>query len=501
MERHCTPEELLAWLDGELADAGLEAHIMRCEECRGQAEEWGTASDAFRAHLDRSKQEAQPPPRAWKETTELMVHTPAPARGRAWMGIAASLLIGALTIWRFSTPEKVSAAELLRKAETSVAVQSAGSRISVRSKRDRMVRPAVWRRLRTRGASEDRLRTLFASANYDWDNPLSARSYNTWRQSVTVRRDSVDVQPTVYVVHTEPEGSVLREATISLRKSDLHPIACHLQFRDNEEIEMSESAADTEAEAPAAPNSNTNRIATEPTQPTLPAASASLELQVAEVLHRIGADLGDPVEIEPTGGTIVVTATGLDPRKSEQLRAALTIPGVELRFVTPQQAKPAEQAAEAAPATRRARRDWEQRLSGRFTYEEFADRVLAATEGMTARAYALKGLSERFSAAKEEQLSTAERASLERIAADHVAAMRTEVQRLDQLIGILAPTAESVAAGAASSDWHARAQRLHTLSTAADLATSALFSPDANANPQTIRAAVLRVIAALEEWR
>ncbi|MBS1827225.1 MAG: hypothetical protein JST93_18050 [Acidobacteria bacterium] len=499
MERHCTPEQLLAWLDGELADAALEAHITRCEECRRQAEEWGTASDAYRNHLDRSKQEAPPPPRAWKDTTELMVQAPAPARGRAWMAIAASVLIGALAIWRFATPEQVSAAELLRKAESSVSVQNAGSRISVRSKRDKMVRPAVWRRVRVRGASEDRLRGLFASANYDWDAPLSARSYNAWRQSVKVRRDSVDVQPQMYVVHTEPEGSALREATISLRKSDLHPIACHLQFRDNEEIEVSEAAADGEAETPATPNSN--RIASEPQQPSLPIAAPSIELQVAEVLHRIGADLGDPVDIESTGGTIVVTATGLDPRKSEQLRAALTIPGVELRFVTPQQASSAEQTQEAAPPVRRAVRDWEQRLSGRFTYEEFADRVLAATEGMTARAYALKALAERFPVSKEEQLSATERASLEGIAADHVAAMRTQVQRLDQLIAILAPTAESVAAGAASGDWHARAQRLHTLSTAADLAASALFSPDANANPQAIRAAVLRVAAALEEWR
>lgn len=499
MERHCTPEQLLAWLDGELADAGLEAHITQCEQCRRQAEEWGTASDAFRAHLDRSKQEAQPPPRAWKDTTELMVQPPAPARGRAWMAIAASVCIGAFAIWRFATPENVSAAELLRKAESSVSVQNAANRIAVRSKRDKMVRPAVWRRVRVRGASEDRLRTLFASANYDWDNPLSARTYNTWRQSVKVLRDSVDVQPQVYVVHTEPEGSALREATISLRKSDLHPIACHLQFRDNEEIQVSEAAPNTDTEAPATPNSN--RIAAEPKQTTAPTASASLELQVAEVLHRTGADLGDPVDIESTGGTIVVTATGLDPRKSEQLRAALTITGVELRFVTPQHALSADQTQEAAPPARRVARDWEQRLSGRFTYEEFADRVLAATEGMAARAYALKALAERFPAAKEEQLSTAERASLERIAADHVAAMRTEVQRLDQLIAILAPTAESVATSPAGSDWHPRAQRLHTLSTAADLAASALFSPDANANPQTIRAAVLRVAAALEEWR
>ena len=72
---------------------------------------------------------------------------------------------------------------------------------------------------------------------------------------------------------------------------------------------------------------------------------------------------------------------------------------------------------------------------------------------------------------------------------------------LDQLIAILAPSAEGVASGPASGDWHIRANRLHTLSTAADLAASALFSPDTNANPQAIRAAVLRVAAALEEWR
>lgn len=495
MDRHATPEQLLAWLDAELADPTAEAHIAACDHCRRTAGELGDASDAYRAHLHAIKQQAPPPPRAWKDTSELMIHSPAPARGRAWMAIAASLLIGAFAIWRFSTPEKVSAAELLRQAESSPQTVSAKDRIQIRSKRDKMVRPAVWRRTRVRGASEDRLRTMFASANYDWDAPLSVRSYNTWRQSVTVRHDSVDVQPQLYIVHTEPTEGALREATISLRKSDLQPVACHLLFRDDEEIAVTAAAAP-------APETPSPRIATTDPQPQpIPTASLSLELQVAEVLHRIGADLGDPVEIESTGGTIVVTATGLDPRKSEQLRASLIIPGVELRFVTPRRSQAATQSESAAAPAQRPAREWEQRLTGRYTYEEFADRVLAATEGMTARAYALKALAERFPQSKEEQLSPQERASLQTMAADHIATMRTHVQRLDQLIAILDPAAESVATAPLSGDWRARAQRLHTLSTAADLAASALFSPDATANPHAIRAAVLRVAAALEEWR
>lgn len=497
MERHPTSEQLLAWIDGELTERNIDGHLALCEECRTQADQLRGASEAYRIHLRQSKQEAPPPPRAWKDSSELMIHTPAPARGHAWIAIAASLLIGAFAIWRFSTPEQVSAAELLRKAESSQIAQTANSRISVRSKRHKMVRPAVWRRLRIRGASEDRLRVLFASANYDWDNPLSVRSYSAWRQSVTVRRDSVDVQPQLYVVHTEPAEGALREATISLRKSDLQPVACHLQFRSDEEIEV--AGMDEQPETPTA--AEPPRIATELKQETPAAPAASLELEVSAVLHRIGADLGDPVEIEQTGGKIVVTATGLDPRKSEQLRAALTIPGVELRFVTPQAVSATEQAESAPPSTRRQARDWEQRLSGRFTYEEYADRVLAASEGMTARAYALKALAERFPQTKEDQLTEAERGTLQSIAADHVEAMRGHVRALDQLIALLDPTAEAVTSAAAGADWRARAQRLHQLATAADLAASALFSPESNANPQTIRAAVLRVTAALEEWQ
>ncbi len=496
MDRHPTPEQILAWLDGELADAAAESHIAACAVCREEAEALRAATNIYREHLHQTRRGAPPPPRAWKDSSELMVH--APSRRRAWMAIAAALFIGAFAIWRFATPENVSAAELLRKAESNAAPHAATSRIAIRGKRDRIVRPAVWRRLRVRGASEDRLRTLFASANYDWDNPLSVHSYNAWRQSVTVRRESVDVQPRTYVVHTEPAEGVLREATISLHKSDLHPVACQLLFRDGEAVEVTEAEPEPASEIPSSPSPSPIAAERKPQPSSTP--TASLELQVAEVLHRIGADLGDPVEIESEGGSIVVTATGLDPRKSEQLRAALALPGVEARFVTPPQA-PSTESLQAATAPPRTNREWEQRLAGRFTYEEYADRVLAATEGMTARAYALKALAERFPESKVEQLSTPERAVLDSMVADHVAAMRTHVQRLDQLLAILDPAAESIVAGSVAGDWRARALRLHALSTAADLAASSLFSPGTNANPHAIRAAVLRVAAALEEWR
>ncbi|MBL8173647.1 MAG: zf-HC2 domain-containing protein [Bryobacterales bacterium] len=493
MERHATEEQILAWLDGELADAGVEAHIAGCEQCRVRGSDLGTASDAYGEYWKRRKQQAPPPPRTWKDASELMLRTPAHARGGAWMAIAASVLLGVFAVWRFSAPEKVSAAELLGKAESTVSTTAGGMRIEIRSKRDKMVRPAVWRRT----GDGARLRRLFASANYDWESPLSVRSYRAWRESVTVRSDSVDVQPQLYVVRTETDGGVLREATLSLRKSDLRPVACHLEFRDDEQIDIVEAGVEPEAVSAEKPAG----LAAEAKAQPATEVTASLELQVAEALHRIGADLGDPIEVERSGGTIVITATGLDARKSEQLIASLRIPGVEVRLVAPRQSEVATQTESANGTARRPAREWEQRLTGHYTYEEFADRVLGATEGMTARAYALKALAEQFPAAKEEQLSMQERAVLRAIAGNHVAAMRGHVQRLDQLAAILDPAGESVTPGLVGGDWRARAQRLYELSARTDLAASALFSPDAVANLAAIRAAVLQVAAALEEWR
>jgi hypothetical protein len=65
---------------------------------------------------------------------------------------------------------------------------------------------------------------MFRAANYDWDDPLSAKSFQAWRDRLPEKRDEVIEERDAYRIRTSTDSGELLEATLTLRIPDLQPL-------------------------------------------------------------------------------------------------------------------------------------------------------------------------------------------------------------------------------------------------------------------------------------
>src|SRR5205085_2330130 len=186
----------------------------------------------------------------------------------------------------------------------------------------------------------------------------------------------------------------LISASLKLRMTDFEAVEGRFEFRNRDWVEMTElvDRQTLPASTLAGANGGMSR------QPGMPPASMgppapgvqtagagspddlSGELQVVAALHRLGADLGDPVEIARQGGQVVVSGTGIPPQRQKQIHGLLDpLPNVVVRFSDPDfpagappvQTEPAARDA-AGPAQSRYQARIEERLGGRPQFERFS---------------------------------------------------------------------------------------------------------------------------------
>ena len=128
-------------------------------------------------------------------------------------------------------------------------------------------------------------------------------------------------------------------------------------------------------------------------------------------LHRLGADLGDPIEVTGSGDHILVTGVGIAPERQQEIRDELkAMPRVTLLFPSPS-AEPLGRDGTGASSisVRTGGGPWqaelEKQLGGRAAFEQFSDRVLQLTDAFMSRAYALRRLAQRFPSDREAQMT------------------------------------------------------------------------------------------------
>ncbi len=154
-------------------------------------------------------------------------------------------------------------------------------------------------------------------------------------------------------------------------------------------------------------------------------ATAGDELRVFALLRRLGADLGEPVEVSRQGGRVVVAGTGVSPEVERRLTAELgTAPRITLRFAAPASEVPPPAArgvvtAELRPETARLLAGLEQQLGGRANAEQALGELLEANDTLLAHLHALRRLAERFPPEVEAQLAVSERRLLAGLLAEH----------------------------------------------------------------------------------
>jgi hypothetical protein len=465
---HPDPEMLLRHVDEDLSPAEMltvREHLENCGDCRSRLHAMREALDDYRRfHLDILKPSLPPPPAAWEQLKFPKKASPIRSAPVRWLAAAAAIAAIFLVVRRFERAPDVRAAELLRKATVAeTAAPLARLRIRIRSRARTIERTARLTASSSATETPDAaaLHAIFDAAHYNWDDPLSAAAFSRWRDTLPAKQDRVDQSAGVLLVRTtSPEGA-LSDAALTLRASDLHAVACTLRLRSTgETIDMTELPPEA-------------LLSPAPQRPQLPApvapariAGVSDELHVIAALHGIGADLGEPIDVQRAGASVLVRISGLDENRRNQIRTALAgLAGAQLQFEDvrgPGSRTPSPAPGTAAPAgtANPLIAELRARLGNGVSTSDLTDELIDATDRASERAFALRALARRFPPESASQLAPADGKVLSGILRDHVNGLATAIQGIRRLVAPILPDSQPPAAALNGAAWQALTESL-----------------------------------------
>jgi len=337
----------------------------------------------------------------------------------------------------------------------------------------------------TEGAVAQAVAAQFEAAHFDWNDPLSARAFEQWRDAQVHKIDEVTATAAYTQIKTASTDGELAFATITLNEQDYQPLEELLEFRDHEWVELSEiSEGDIAGGTLSRHVDIPVRAAEPPSRPAAlaPGSSASIsdELQVLSALSAIEADLGDPVEVALADGRVLVTGgEGISPRRQSEIRASLAnLPKVAVEFspsrpaTVPSESVAAGGSAASAPASPMQAR-LEKRLGGHAEFDRFSTQLLDLNEAAMQRVYAVHRLSQKISTDDEAGLSSTDLNVLRDIYRKHTAVLaekfggmeRTLLPTLTALGGTagVSPTPSHTAWQPVADDLYKNARRVEVL--------------------------------------
>jgi hypothetical protein len=398
--RHLTEEAILGLAGKRLTDKAqraVEEHLAECAECRKEYAEFEFAHSVVGRVAEIGYQEA-----LWELPREAVIR---PKREFAfpWKPILAITFGCVCVIALLFYPRIVpvaSAAELLSSAMQyedhtgdvkAFRIQVSGQTCATGQASERMA---------SFDSSVRCGRALQHIHNSQWGhgNPLSARTYATWRESLHRRRDRVTKREKSWEINTTTDEGTIHTATLELRSSDYHTTKLTLDFADNEEVSISE---DTE------PLPTPGDIASKTSTPQpqfVDSPGDILEVQAWKVLHQLNADSGWEAVILRSGPEVRVKASVHDdPRREELTKAFAAYPDVVLDIhpsdnpgdvsdVFPSKA----QFAEDAPALATG---WlKQQFPDPDQRADFSNSVLRSSRAILGRAFIIDRLKQRRTA-------------------------------------------------------------------------------------------------------
>src|SRR5579863_1202737 len=129
------------------------------------------------------------------------------------------------------------------------------------------------------------------------------------------------------------------------------------------------------------------------------------ELAVVAELHRLKADLGEPIDLERTkDGRLVMNASGLDTKRTQGIRHAFArFPELIIHFSEPKAVEGASAVGSSVPMTRRSvafESELLRYMGGRESMQQLANGALDASDHVTMYAHALANLDHRFAASQ-----------------------------------------------------------------------------------------------------
>jgi len=490
--QHLQDDDLLRLLDGELPEgeaSTVQSHLEACWRCRTRREEFEIAIGEYVRYRESAlKPSLPPPPATWNDLRPkfeemdralaaprlLPLVRPAKLfrfRPAFWATAAACAILAFVLVRRLDRPPAVSAAELLRKAVAAQSGLEPHRLIQIKTRRLTFLRPASVKPAGTAAETAD-LKQMFDAAPFSWEDPLSAQSYAAWHDQLPAKRDQVETINRddsagvgVFVIRTSTSASTLRTATLTLRARDLRPLREMLEFTSEtvEITDIPQASGNEIAETPAKSGSETARAPMRATEPRYTPSAVGQKLEVFSALHRIGADLGEPIEIRQSGDHLLVIGTGLTTARQEQLRAALSsTPGIEVRFddakANPRSSNTLADRNSAATAPMQSR--LQGLLGGRESAEDFTNRALDASDMMMAHLHALRALARAFPADIERGLASSDQDVLRSLRNDHSIALSQRVADLQGILKPVTPQGPAATVPESASNWQTSAEAL-----------------------------------------
>jgi anti-sigma factor RsiW len=241
-----------------------------------------------------------------------------------------------------------------------------------------------------------------------------------------------------------------------------------------------------------------------------PTASISDELLVMSVLHEIGADLGDPVQVSLSDGRVQVSGVGVAPERKQKILTALEpLPNVVRNFSDPSAPPPPNDAASAQPAVASTASNifqsrLEAQVGGRGLVDRFTGRVLTWNESAMAHAYALRLLAQKFPT--DASMDPKDRATLRGLARDHLVALAPPLADFDrELVPVLTALGATFSRTVSASDtWQGAAEQVFQAARSIEVLSSLLLgvTPGQNAHddlPSELLGAVNELRADLDQ--
>jgi RNA polymerase sigma factor (sigma-70 family) len=280
---------------------------------------------------------------------------------------ASGIVLAVCSIICFSVwmvgPARIAPKALLQRATASeISAEAAPSRVIRQRIRIRAPRQTLERSIYRDSSGRRRARQLpldtataqlkaeLAANGVDWDQPLSAASFSEWHSRIGVEREAVDsaVKGLLRLTTTVASGNVLQES-LTMRASDLHPVARTMSLRDGGTVEIAEleyeelpwSVVDSSIFEPIGGMSS-ERIETMPrVHPSLPSSAFALdegELDEAELgamlaLRQLHADSDGRIQIARKANGIQVKGIVENEARKREVEAGLNMVSHVMPFI------------------------------------------------------------------------------------------------------------------------------------------------------------------------
>lgn len=557
---HLTDEAILLWLDGELSAkeaAEVDTHVRSCWSCRGRKQATEQSIADLVDYQNATAAPYLPPPSDQRAVFLARLNALAAETGKpsllhplrngivrllrlcqvnqfTWVTGMLVLMAAMPCYYLLRTPPVVSADELLNLTAASdarsieataepVVVQKLRIRFGKTSLTRTVYRDVAHNRISSRmdagSVGEGQVREAYFKSSLDWNSVLDANTYRRWRATHPGSSDKVErVGKDELMLETTSSAGPVTEADLTVRVADYHAVSERFHLQDHSEIEIAELSYDVIpfVSVPVGIFGAPTQISVAKPLPssilraTLPndADLAATEVEADSVLHRLGADLGEQINLT-TNDEREVSVEGVvsdDARKRQIVSALQSIPYTKLHILT------IDEAARQAPSSPVVSRSepasssvqvvaasaplLEEQLNRVFADNdrriEYVNQTLSLVQSASARAWALNRLADRYTPHAVAVLDEEERRTLQVLLADHVSALSEDISSLQNQLGeVLSGASNTPAANtsvnpplksdsphtlAVPEDWRDRTRRVHSSTEAVHEAVVALLS-------------------------